>query len=117
MNAIVYCMQDNAPGRRLARLANDLPAIGRRLVAARRAAGLRPIDVALRAHIGRNTLANWEMGLKRPSVDQLALLLPVLDVSLDYVYFGDMSRLPWELKHRIEVELAALAEEPQQKAS
>lgn len=111
MSAIVYVMEANITGRRLAQLANDVRAIGRRLVAARRAAGLRPIDVALRAQIGRNTLANWEMGVKRPSVDQLALLLPILEVTLDYVYFGDLSRLPWERKERIEAELAALERE------
>lgn len=111
MSATVIVMEENIAGRRLARAATDVRAIARRLVAARLAAGLRPAELAWRARIGRNTLANWETGLKRPSVDQLALVLPILNVTLDYVYFGDLSRLSWETRERIEAALAQLETE------
>jgi transcriptional regulator with XRE-family HTH domain len=108
MSAIVYAMETIRPGRRLARAAADLPAIARRLVAARLAAGMRPIDLAAASGVGRNTLANWETATKRPSVDQLAFVLPVLRVSLDFVFFGDTAALPWDVRARVEKHLDEL---------
>ena len=109
MSATIYRMESIRPGRRLARAAADLEGIARRLVAARLAAGLRPTDLAEAAGIARNTIGNWEIALKRPSVDQLAFVLPVLRVSLDYVYFGNMSGLAWDVKARIEAQLDGIA--------
>lgn len=108
MTAIVYNMQTIRPGRRLARAAADVAGISRRLIAARLAAGLRPVELAAASGVGRNTIANWESGLKRPSVDQLAYVLPVLKVTLDYVFFGDDSALAWDVRARIDAQLEAL---------
>lgn len=112
MSAIIYRMETIRPGRRLAQSAADVPAIARRLVAARLAAGMRPIDLAAASGVGRNTIANWETAAKRPSVDQLAFVLPVLRVSLDFVFFGDVAGLPWDLRARIEQHLDEVPHQP-----
>lgn len=109
MTAIVYCMETIRPGRRLARAAADVDGIARRLVAARLAAGLRPVELAAASGVGRNTIGNWESGIKRPSVDQLAYVLPVLKVTLDYVFFGDDTALPWDVRARIEAQIETLS--------
>ena len=102
MTAIIYRMETIRPGRRLARAAADVESIARRLVAARLAAGMRPIDLAEASGVARNTIANWETGAKRPSVDQIAFVLPILRITLDYVFFGDTGALPWDVRGKIE---------------
>lgn len=108
MNAIVICMEKLRAGRQLAQAAADHEGIGRRLIAARQAAGLQAVELAEAAGVAQNALSNWENGSRRPSIDQLAYLLPILKVSSDWIYFGNDTGLDWRVKEAIQRELEAL---------
>jgi transcriptional regulator with XRE-family HTH domain len=106
--AIVIHMDQIRAGQALARTAANVEGIARRLIAARRAQGLRNTELAAKSGVNKNTISNWETAIKRPSIDQLALVLPVLDVTADFVFFGDDRSLRWEVRERIMAELARL---------
>lgn len=57
--------------------------------------------------VAPNALSNWEQGIRRPSLDQVALLLPALDVTLDFIYFGDDRGLSWDVREAIIAAIAA----------
>ena len=59
--------------------------------------------------LGTNTLGNWEGAQRRPRIDQLAMVLPILEVTADWVYFADDRALAWHVREAIMRELAALA--------
>jgi transcriptional regulator with XRE-family HTH domain len=106
--AIIISMTEIVTGRTLERAALDLPAIGRRLVAARVAAGLTPTELCRRAGLTTSTLANWESGANRPRVDQLGRILPILRVTSDFVFYGVDAGLAWEVREAIAQALAQL---------
>ena len=100
-------METFRAGRQLAQRASDLDGIGRRLIASREAQGLRIRDLAEQSGVANNTISNWEAGDKRPSVDQVALVLPILRVTLDWVYFGDDNGLDWQTREAIAARMTA----------
>jgi len=108
VTGIVVFMAEIRTGRALASATLDLQAIGRRLTAAREARKLSVTEAAERAGLNHNTLSQWETGARRPSLEQLALMLPVLRVTLDFVYLGDDRSLDWETREAIAAQLAAL---------
>ena len=108
MTGILVFMAEIRTGRALASATLDLQAIGRRLTAAREARKLSLTEAAARAGLNHNTVSQWETGVRRPSLEQLALMLPVLRVTLDFVYLGDDRSLDWEAREAIATQLAAL---------
>lgn len=112
MNAIVVCMENLRVGRQLATAAADHEAIGRRLIAARHAAGMQAVELAGASGVAPNAISNWESGSRRPSIDQLALVLPILRVSLDWVYFGNDAGLDWRVREAVQRELERLPAKP-----
>jgi len=109
MSAIIIRMIDVRTGRDLELAALDLVAVGRRLVAARLAAGLSPTALANAAGLSTSTLANWEGGANRPRVDQLGRILPILQVTSDFVFYGVDGALRWDVRERISQHLADAA--------
>jgi transcriptional regulator with XRE-family HTH domain len=107
MSAMIIPMDKARAGRLLAQRASDLRAVARRMLAARRAAGLRSVDICAGAGITSSQLSNWEAAKSRPRVDQLGLILPFLDVTSDWIYFGDDRGLSWTKREAL---LAAVAE-------
>lgn len=101
MSAIVLAMGDLKTGRALGEAAQDLPAIGRRLLVARRLAGLRQRDIAALAGVSETAPTNWEAGTRRPKVSEVARLLPVLGIDLDWLYLGDDRGLTWEKREAL----------------
>lgn len=101
MPAKIICMTQQRTIRELATRATDTAAIGRRLAAAREAVGLRQVDLAELSGVARNTLAQWESGAFRPSLDQVVRLLPVLGVDLDWIYLGDDRGLPFHVRQAL----------------
>lgn len=101
VNDMIISMDEVRSGRALARRVVDLPAIARRLVATRLARGLSASELGGRSGIAKNTISMWEHARNRPSLDQVALIVPVLNVSLDWIYFGDDTGMDWELRNRI----------------
>jgi transcriptional regulator with XRE-family HTH domain len=101
MSGIVLAMGDLKTGRALGEAAQDLPAIGRRLQAARHLAKLRQRDIAAIAGVSETAPTNWEAGVRRPKVSEVARLLPVLGVDLDWLYLGDDRGLTWEKREAL----------------
>ncbi len=92
----------------------DQAAIGRRVRAARRVAGLRQRDLAQVCSTTPNAVTNWEAGTRRLGISQAAMLLPILRVTLDWLYLGDDRGLDWEKREAL---AAALAEDPEPMAA
>lgn len=115
VTGIVIHMEQYRAGRRLAAAAADHAMIGRRLAAARDVAGLSGVELAAAAGIGPNTLSNWETGGRRPSIDQVAMVLPILRVTLDWVFFGNDAALDWRHREALEQALARLPPKPERR--
>lgn len=88
----------------------DQAAIGRRVRAARRVAGLKQRDLAAVCATTPNAVTNWEAGTRRLGISQAAMLLPILRVTLDWLYLGDDRGLDWEKREAL---AAALADTPE----
>ncbi|WP_206934177.1 helix-turn-helix domain-containing protein [Roseococcus thiosulfatophilus] len=112
MTAIILAMDPSRTGRAMARRASDLKAIGWRLVLARTAAGLASGELAARGGIEANTYSNWEGGTNRPRVDQVAQVLPLLSITLDYVFLGDETGMTYEARERIAEAREKLGDQP-----
>jgi DNA-binding transcriptional regulator YiaG len=112
VSAIIIRMEHIRAGHVLAQRASDLAGMAQRLIAARQAKGLRLTDLAVMSGLGTNTIANWEAGQRRPRIDQLAMVLPILDVTSDWVYFGDDRELAWQTREAIMREMATLGAPP-----
>jgi transcriptional regulator with XRE-family HTH domain len=110
MSAKIIIMSNVKAGRSLSEAAQDTHAIGRRLQAARLAAGLRQRDIAALAGVGQSSAANWETGTRRPKVSEAARLIPVLQITLDWLYLGDDRGLRWDTREKIQKFLADLPE-------
>lgn len=110
MSATIITMSEIRTGRTLADAAQDAAAIGRRLKAARLAAGLRQHDIANIAGVGQSSAANWETGTRRPKVSEIARLIPVLHITLDWLYLGDDRSLRWDKRDELQKILASLPE-------
>lgn len=110
MSAKIIIMTNVKAGRSLSEAAQDTHAIGRRLQAARLAAGLRQRDIAALAGVGQSSAANWETGTRRPKVSEAARLIPVLQITLDWLYLGDDRGLRWDTREKIQKFLADLPE-------
>lgn len=99
-------MSDLRTSRGLMARVTDQEAIGRRVKAARRVAGLRQHELAAACHVTRNAVTNWETGTKRLGLSQAASLLPLLRVTLDWLYLGDDAALPWVQREALAAEMA-----------
>jgi transcriptional regulator with XRE-family HTH domain len=58
---------------------------GERLCYLRESKGWLQRDVAFRMNVKSNTISNWEKGISRPNLDQLAQLCQVLSVKADSI--------------------------------
>jgi transcriptional regulator with XRE-family HTH domain len=108
--SMIVSMSELRTRRVLMDRVTDQAAIGRRVRAARRAAGLRQRDLAAICATTPNAVTNWEAGTRRLGISQAAMLLPILRVTLDWLYLGDDRGLDWEKREAL---AAALAEEPE----
>jgi len=71
-------------------------AIARRLIRTREALRLTPTEICRRAGLETNAYSNWEGGL-RPGIDGAIALCLAFGLTLDWIYLGDPSGLPYEL--------------------
>ena len=71
--------------------------IGKRLTLARAVIGGNQEDFADKAGIAQNTYNQYERGKKRPSVDNAMKLCDAYLLTLDWIYMGDPSGLPYRL--------------------
>ncbi len=71
--------------------------IGERLRATRTAMSVSQQDFADRAGLGQSAYNQVETGKKRPSVDTALALCETYGLTLDWIYRGDGSGLPYRL--------------------
>jgi transcriptional regulator with XRE-family HTH domain len=76
-------------------------AIGKRLVATRLAIGLNQSEFAKKAGISVSTYNNYEKGVSQPRLDYAFALCDTYDLTLDWIYEGDPSRLPYSLAKQL----------------
>ncbi|WP_227657653.1 helix-turn-helix domain-containing protein [Candidatus Magnetaquicoccus inordinatus] len=78
-----------------------LVAIGQRLRTARSALELHPEEMSATLRIGMDTLDNWENGRSLPDIGTMILLANRFAISLDWIYRGDPSNLPYRIAVRV----------------
>lgn len=79
----------------------SLDAIARRLERTRLAMGLSQSEFAEKAGIARNTCNQWEKGKGRPQLDGAIALCNVYQLTLDWIYFGETSGLPYQVASKL----------------
>lgn len=72
-------------------------AIGERLKATREALGLRPMDICRATGIKPSAYSQYEAGQNRPNVEDMIRYAETFHVTLDWIYRGDPSGLPYGL--------------------
>lgn len=80
----------------------SIDAIADRLILTRQAAGLKPAQVCQLTGIKPNTYSMLEAGNGRPGLDTAIQLCDGLNVTLDWIYFGETGCLPLDLHIKIE---------------
>ena len=81
----------------------DPKSIGPRLIQARQALGLTQSEVADAAGIGRNTYNQWETGAERPSLGLALKLCDTVGLTLDWIFRGDPSGLPFRIASSLQL--------------
>jgi transcriptional regulator with XRE-family HTH domain len=79
----------------------SVDAIAARLIASRKAIGLKQAEYAERAGIPNNTYNQYEQAKGRPSLDFAYKLCDVYGLTLDWIYNGDESGLPYRIAKNI----------------
>jgi transcriptional regulator with XRE-family HTH domain len=82
-------------GRRLAAAAHPRE-VGARLAAAMQVADIKQADLCRQIGFSSAQVSQWIRGKNRPSIENLALMLPYLDVDPNYLLFGDDARFSYE---------------------
>ena len=73
--------------------------VAKRLELFRKSLGLRQVDVAREFGWSQQKWGQWENGRRTPNIPDMIELAERYGVTLDYIYRGDMSRLPeWMAK-------------------
>jgi transcriptional regulator with XRE-family HTH domain len=94
VSAIIVPMDKIRAGRRLL-VAGSPREVSWRLAAAMKVAGLSQADIVRQLGFGSSQVSQWLSGRNRPSLDNLYLLLPFLDVDLNYLLLGEVGSLTY----------------------
>ena len=76
-------------------------AIAQRLVQTRQALGLKQSEFAKRAGIPINTYNQYEKAVSQPRLDYAYALHDTYGITLDWLYMGDPSGLPYRLAQEL----------------
>ena len=76
--------------------------IAQRLSIVRQASGLSQTEFARRAGLGTSAWNNYETARKRISLDAAIRICETYQLTLDYIYLGDASNIPYKLAQAIE---------------
>lgn len=71
---------------------------GSRLREARKAKGLRQVELSIRCGLSKSVVSNYEVGISYPNIETLYKLCELLEVDPNYLLFDDLSD---ELKKKI----------------
>lgn len=80
---------------------SEVEQIAYRLRISRMAQNLKPSEVCRLAKIAPNTYSQWEGAAGRPNLEGAKLLRRHLGYTLDWIYEGDLSGLPFALATKI----------------
>ncbi len=83
--------------------ARSVDAIAARLEATRRVLELSQTALCDRAGLAKNTYNQWERARGRPELDQAMKLCDAFNLTLDWIYLGDMSGLPARIANQISI--------------
>lgn len=75
--------------------------IARRMKVTREALGLRPVDICRLTGIAANSYSQYESGARRINLEDAIRLVHALNLSLDWLYFGDPKGLSFEVGAKI----------------
>lgn len=75
----------------------DIGLIAERLALVREVEGMTQADFSARAEINPNAWNNYERARKRISLEAAIKLCETYHLTLDYIYLGDASNLPYRL--------------------
>lgn len=64
--------------------------------------GMSSSAIADAAGIARNTYSQWRKGKGRPQLDQAVLLCDRFGITLDWIYLGSTSGLPYQFMVRLD---------------
>lgn len=79
----------------------DMAEIGRRIEATRKALGKTPSEFARLTGLSPQNIHQFEIGMKRPSVDSALKICAATGVTLDWVYRGLATGLPTTIAERM----------------
>ena len=85
--------------------------VGQRLTAARQALGLSQVELCDEFNVGTTTWNNWERG-KLPDVLVMAKLSASRNITLDWIYNGDLSAIQFVLANKIQSQMYFLQSGP-----
>lgn len=71
--------------------------IGERLIRTRKVFDMQQNEFAESAGIRRGTYTQWELGVRRPNLDDAIRLVRTYRLTLDWVYLGVLDGLPPQL--------------------
>lgn len=75
--------------------------IAHRLRMGREALGMSAAELCRRTGIQPNTYSQWENSKGRPQLDEAIKLCSALGYTLDWIYLGDRSGLPYAIASKI----------------
>lgn len=81
--------------------------IAERLIIVREVSGLNQSEFSERAGIASNAWNNYERARKRINLEAAIALVNTYQLTLDYIYLGDASNLPYKLAAAIQAVRAA----------
>ena len=81
--------------------------VAKRLELFRKSLGMRQVDLARELGWSQQKWGQWEKGKRKPNISDMIELAERYGVTLDYIYRGDMSRLPEWMAKKIRELLAS----------
>ncbi len=75
--------------------------VGKRLKMFRKALGVRQVDLVRELGWSQQKWGQWEHGVRNPNISDMIELAERYGVTLDYIYRGDMTRLPEWMEKKI----------------
>ena len=81
--------------------------VAKRLQLFRKSLGMRQVDLVRELGWSQQKWGQWENGKRTPNIADMIELAERYGVTLDYIYRGDMSRLPEWMATKIREQLAS----------
>jgi len=86
--------------------------VGRRLVALRKALGLKAYEICEQVVVQTNTWSQWEKGKRMADLFAMMRVADRFGADLNYIYMGSMSTMPVALATKVSEQLAKSAPPP-----